>query len=460
MNFRDKFSFLSNMYPVNINMNINGTDYTFKNAEAAFQAQKDLSRINEFTNLTGPEAKALGRRVKMRPDWNTYRDKAMTDVINAKFNQHPDLMAKLKAIKEPIVEDNTWKDMYWGQYNGQGQNKLGEILMSVRDKGSQQFNNINFKVISGGQTGIDTLGLQIAKELGIPTGGTIGYGPNGYVREAFGPAIDMDQFNMTKDKVNYTSYPFRTKQNVMNSDGTVYFNVGTTDSRGFIRTRNDARDLGKPFLENPKDANAIIDFIKANNISTLNIAGNRGSSLQNYPNEVNDIDAMLRNAFNSVKDLGTAQMGSIKIIDGNIFDTDAPYIVHQVNAKGVMGAGLARDIRADIGGQGFNKYRNYVLENGTNSLGKVIPTKSLTNPNRVYFNLVGQDGYGTDKQYTDYEALKTGLQSINNKLEPGTRVAFPYGMGAGLGGGDWNTIEDIIKKYLTNLNVELYKFKK
>ena len=293
MNFRDKFWFLSNMYPVDINMNINGTDYTFKNAEAAFQAQKDLSRINEFTNLTGQQAKALGRQVNMRPDWNTYRDKAMADVINAKFNQHPDLMQQLKAIQEPIQEDNTWKDMYWGVYNGQGQNKLGQILMNIRDK-----------------------------------------------------------------------------------------------------------------------------------------------------------------------DLGTAQMGSIKIIDGNIFDTTAPYIVHQVNAKGVMGAGLAKDIRADIGGQGFTKYRNYVLENGIDSLGKVIPTKSLTNPNRVYFNLVGQNSYGTDKQYTDYEALTRGIQAINNKLAPGTRIAIPYGMGAGLGGGDWNTIEDIIKKYATNLNVELYKFKK
>ena len=152
-------------------------------------------------------------------------------------------------------------------------------------------------------------------------------------------------------------------------------------------------------------------------------------------------------------------MGSVKIIDGNIFDTTAPYIVHQVNTKGVMGAGLARDIRADIGEQEFNKYKNYVLENGTNSLGKVIPTKSLTNPNRIYLNLVGQDGYGRDKQYTDYNALATGFQSINNKLAPGTRVALPYGIGAGLGGGDWNTIEVIIRKYLTNLNVELYKFK-
>jgi len=28
------------------------------------------------------------------------------------------------------------------------------------------------KVISGGQTGVDRMGLEVAKELGIPTGGT------------------------------------------------------------------------------------------------------------------------------------------------------------------------------------------------------------------------------------------------------------------------------------------------
>ena len=36
------------------------------------------------------------------------------------------------------------------------------------------------KVISGGQTGVDTIGLQVAKELGIETGGTA---PKGFLRE-------------------------------------------------------------------------------------------------------------------------------------------------------------------------------------------------------------------------------------------------------------------------------------
>jgi len=424
MNFRDKFWFLSNMYPVDINMNINGTDYTFKNAEAAFQAQKDLSRINEFTNLTGQQAKALGRQVNMRPDWNTYRDKAMADVINAKFNQHPDLMQQLKAIQGPIQEDNTWKDMYWGVYNGQGQNKLGQILMDVRDKGSAQMKELYTSYYFNKDT------AAMPNNYSISRSQPKGYNYDESLKPLLAPSNELlkGYKNGTIDQAMYTEqYNKYLDDNIDN----IISNLNNLPEHAILNCWEPTDQFCHRHL--------LAD--KLNSTGKFNI--------QEYANRINNM-----------VDQGTAQMGSVQIINGDLFSTDAPYILHQVNNRGVMGAGLARDIRADIGGQGFNKYRNYVLENGTNSLGKVIPTKSLTNPNRVYFNLVGQDGYGTDKQYTDYEALKTGLQSINNKLTPGTRLALPYGMGAGLGGGDWNTIEDIIRKYLTNLNVELYKFKK
>lgn len=71
----------------------------------------------------------------------------------------------------------------------------------------------------------------------------------------------------------------RTRENVKNSDGTVYFSVHPNDNKGGIRpTRKYAESLDKPFLLNPT-AEELATWIKSNNIHTLNVAGNRGSHL-------------------------------------------------------------------------------------------------------------------------------------------------------------------------------------
>ena len=86
--------------------------------------------------LTKPnpsEAKRLGRRVRLRSDWEQVKYDVMLDVVRAKFNQHPDLAQKLLATgDEELVEGNDWGDTYWGVCNGRGKNMLGKILMRVR----------------------------------------------------------------------------------------------------------------------------------------------------------------------------------------------------------------------------------------------------------------------------------------------------------------------------------------
>ena len=39
----------------------------------------------------------------------------------------------LLAVSEPIIEDNTWGDTYWGRCRGTGSNHLGQILEETRD---------------------------------------------------------------------------------------------------------------------------------------------------------------------------------------------------------------------------------------------------------------------------------------------------------------------------------------
>ena len=131
MQFRNQFAFLSNMYPCTIAM---PDGFTYRCAEAAFQAQKtnDPSEKLRFTSLSGPDAKRLGRRIKLRPDWNECRVTAMRQVIDAKF-RNPVLAEQLKTVSGEIVEDNTWNDRFWGRCNGTGENRLGILLMEKRD---------------------------------------------------------------------------------------------------------------------------------------------------------------------------------------------------------------------------------------------------------------------------------------------------------------------------------------
>ena len=130
MVFRNQYWFLSNFYPCKIRIN----GYEFKNAESAFQSFKDSSRQSEFQNLTGAEAKSLGRRVHLRSDWNAIRLYVMRSVLEAKFSD-PELMRRLRETAPSyIVEDNTWNDTYWGRCRGKGQNNLGKLLMEIRDR--------------------------------------------------------------------------------------------------------------------------------------------------------------------------------------------------------------------------------------------------------------------------------------------------------------------------------------
>ena len=130
--FRGKYYFLSNFYPAQLTYN----EVTYLNAEAAFQAQKVFSKEEQllFANLLPSEAKRLGRRVNLRPDWDRVKDQIMYEVVKAKFEQNPDLRAKLLATGYVYLEEgNTWGDRYWGvDANGVGLNKLGHILMQVR----------------------------------------------------------------------------------------------------------------------------------------------------------------------------------------------------------------------------------------------------------------------------------------------------------------------------------------
>ena len=129
--FVGEYYFLSNFYSAPVTC----FGYTFQNNEAAFQAAKCPIRMQEFCNLNPSEAKRLGRRVHLRVDWEDIKDGVMYEVCKAKFFQNPDIACRLiNTGTAYLVEGNTWGDRVWGVCDGVGENRLGKILMEIRDE--------------------------------------------------------------------------------------------------------------------------------------------------------------------------------------------------------------------------------------------------------------------------------------------------------------------------------------
>jgi ribA/ribD-fused uncharacterized protein len=108
--------------------------------EHYFQAQKfkESDYQEAIRQAKSPaKAKSMGRsrKYRLRPDWEQVKDAIMREAVRAKFTQHDDLRQILLATGTAAIEENSPTDDYWGTgSHGGGKNKLGRILMSVRDE--------------------------------------------------------------------------------------------------------------------------------------------------------------------------------------------------------------------------------------------------------------------------------------------------------------------------------------
>lgn len=160
------------------------------------------------------------------------------------------------------------------------------------------------KIISGGQTGVDKAGLEVGKELSFQTGGTAAPGfaiENGTDQSLKDFGVQEISSVIQSGKTGKDFWLPRTEQNVVNSDGTVYF-ATDADSAGKIATERFAKTHNKPFLLNPT-ADQLRQWLNANNIQTLNVAGNRGSKLTNEQRE--NIKNILRGALGQASSAAT-----------------------------------------------------------------------------------------------------------------------------------------------------------
>jgi len=127
----------------------------------------------------------------------------------------------------------------------------------------------------------------------------------------------------------------------------------------------------------------------------------------------------------------------IKIIDGDILQAKEDIWCHQTNAMGVMGGGIAKQIREKYP-EVYKSYKELCNKRNPNDLLGSVQYVECHN-GYIIANLFGQEGFGRNKQYTDYDALREALTSIYERATNHKEsVAIPWKIGSALGGGNWD----------------------
>lgn len=146
----------------------------------------------------------------------------------------------------------------------------------------------------------------------------------------------------------------------------------------------------------------------------------------------------------------------IKHIKGDIFQSGADVIVHQVNCQGVMGSGVAKQVREKYPVV-YEVYKELCgQDEPKNLLGIAQPVQA--DENTIVVNIFAQENFGYDGNcYTDYDALRKGFETVrdNNKDD---RIAIPYLMGCHRGGGDWSIVSKMIEEIFADCDVTLYEY--
>lgn len=164
----------------------------------------------------------------------------------------------------------------------------------------------------------------------------------------------------------------------------------------------------------------------------------------------------------------------IKLAKEGTFDV----IAHGCNCMCTMGAGIAPQMAKAFFADKFEKegkeYRGDINKLGTIDFESITDTGDglrISDPNDLYVgdilvtvvNAYTQYYYGPNHKEgvskpIDYEALTLCLRKMNYIFK-GKHIGLPQ-IGAGLAGGDWNVIKQIIQTELKDCNVTVVIYKK
>lgn len=147
----------------------------------------------------------------------------------------------------------------------------------------------------------------------------------------------------------------------------------------------------------------------------------------------------------------------IRHIKCNIFESGADIICHQVNCQGIMGSGVAKQVREKYP-EVFQKYKASCQLAKDNPSGLLGGTQWIVTSDGIIVNLFAQENFGYDgKCYTDYKALKRCLKTVHLLMEEEKQktIAFPYLMGCHRGGGSWDVVYKIIEEVFAYSDCEV-----
>lgn len=172
---------------------------------------------------------------------------------------------------------------------------------------------------------------------------------------------------------------------------------------------------------------------------------------------------------------------------GNLLDAEERVVVQGCNAQGVMGKGLAKEVKERMP-HVFLTYREaYETRDDTSRglpLGTIVWAKDgdpdRLDQGKVVANAITQDQYRQDPNeptvHADYEAIRSVVRSLDDlavvsqnekfchrstyattgvPLTNITRIGFPL-IGAGLAGGSWRRIAEIIEEEAKSFTPVVY----
>ena len=158
------------------------------------------------------------------------------------------------------------------------------------------------KIISGGQTGADQAGLEVARKFGVATGGSIAKG----YRTCFGSDPSLARYGLDEHKS--FDYPPRTKQNAKDGDVTVRL-ASNFNSAGEKLTLRYCQFFKKPVLDiklngyhHQEKAEALFEFIIEHSVQILNVAGNADRDTPTNGFHFRDASQILTMAFDLLSD--------------------------------------------------------------------------------------------------------------------------------------------------------------
>lgn len=149
----------------------------------------------------------------------------------------------------------------------------------------------------------------------------------------------------------------------------------------------------------------------------------------------------------------------IKHIKCNIFESGADVILHQVNCQGVMGSGVAKQVKEKYP-KAYWTYK--MLCDATRHKDDLLGEVQVVQGDDGVFiaNLFAQENYGYDgKRYTDYIALIECFRRIcSYPVFDGRTIAIPYLMGCRRGGGDWDIVYRFIEEAFQDHDVLICEY--